>query len=66
MRKALLVTGTVLGLGAVAAVGGYLGLQRYLDWLIAGARRPLFGVTGGPAAARGGPPPRLGTRGTAE
>ena len=46
MRKALVVTGTAVGLGAVAVVGGYFGLQRYLDWLIAGAKRPLFGVTG--------------------
>jgi hypothetical protein len=53
MRKALLVTGTAVGLGAVAAVGGYFGLQRYLDWLIAGAKRPLFGVTD-----RGGSPAR--------
>jgi len=41
MRKAVLVTGAALGLGAVAVVGGYFGLQVYLDWLIAGAKRPL-------------------------
>ena len=41
MRKALLVTGTTLGVSAVALVGGYYGLQRYIDWLIAGAKRPL-------------------------
>jgi hypothetical protein len=66
MRKALLVAGTALGLGAVAAVGGYFGLQRYLDWLIAGAKRPLAGVPGKPVAARGSLPPGLGTRGPGE
>jgi len=66
MRKALLVAGTALGLGAVAAVGGYFGLQRYLDWLIAGAKRPLAGVTGGPPRGAASLPPRLGTHGPGE
>ncbi len=54
MRKALLVTGASLGLSAVALVGGYFGVQRYIDWLIAGARRPLFRVTDGNAVPGGG------------
>jgi hypothetical protein len=56
MRKALLVTGTTLGVSAVALVGGYYGLQRYIDWLIAGAKRPLYGVTDGRNIDRRGPP----------
>lgn len=56
MRKALLVTGTTVGLSAVVLVGGYYGVQRYIDWLIAGAKRPLFRVTDGRAAPHGGPP----------
>ena len=63
MRKALLVTGMAVGLGAVAVVGGYFGLQRYLDWLIAGAKRPLFGVTDRSTTTRGGGPARVGAGG---
>jgi hypothetical protein len=43
MRKVLTATGVALLVAPVAVVAGYFGLQRYLDWLIAGAKRPLTG-----------------------
>lgn len=43
MRKMLTVTGLAVVLAPAAVVAGYFGLQAYLDWLIAGAKRPLTG-----------------------
>ena len=43
MRKAVMVTGLAVILAPAAVVAGYFGLQAYLDWLIAGAKRPLTG-----------------------
>lgn len=63
MRKALLVTGMALVLAPAAVVAGYFGLQAYLDWLIAGAKRPLTGVGRPPGADGGGAAPRLDARG---
>ncbi len=57
MRKALIVTGTALALGAVAVVAGYYGMQAYFDWLTAGAKRPLGGPGRGALAATGPIPP---------
>jgi len=41
MRKALIVTGTTLVLAPAAIVAGYFGVQKYIDWLIVGAKRPM-------------------------
>jgi hypothetical protein len=49
MKRALTVTGLALVLAPAALVAGYYGVQAYLDWLIAGAKRPLD------APARPGP-----------
>ncbi|HZR98225.1 MAG TPA: hypothetical protein VFE37_05940 [Chloroflexota bacterium] len=59
MKKALIFTGLGLLLAPAVVVAGYLGLQAYLDWLIAGAKRPLTGpqrprAFGGPGLS--GPP----------
>ena len=54
MRKALTITGVTIVLVPAAVVAGYFGLQAYLDWLIAGAKRPLTGVTRPPAPNGGG------------
>jgi hypothetical protein len=43
VRKALMITGLAAILAPAAVVAGYFGLQAYLDWLIAGAKRPLTG-----------------------
>ncbi len=59
MRKALLVMGVALLAAPIAVVAGYLGLQRYLDWLIAGAKRPLTGPQRPRAFASGNPAPPL-------
>jgi len=40
MKKAIFVTGAALVVAPLAVVGGYYGLQAYLDWLIKGATRP--------------------------
>ncbi len=63
MRKALIVTGMTIVLAPAAVVAGYFGMQAYLDWLIAGARRPLVGVTQPPRLAGGRPPLELETHG---
>jgi len=57
MRKALIVTGTTLALGAVAVVAGYFGMQAYWNWLTAGAKRPLGGPGRAALNAIDPPPP---------
>jgi hypothetical protein len=65
MRKALIATGVALLVAPVAVVAGYFGLQRYLDWLIAGAKRPLTGPPRPRAFGGGSPPGPLDARGPA-
>jgi hypothetical protein len=57
MIKALMITGTALGLGAVAVVAGYYGMQAYWGWLTAGAKRPLGGPGRAALNAIDPPPP---------
>ena len=66
MRKALTAAGVALLVAPLAMVAGYFGLQRYLDWLIAGAKRPLTGPQR-PRAFGGGSTPGAGdARGAAK
>jgi hypothetical protein len=60
MRKALIITGTTLVLAPAVLVAGYFGVQKYIDWLIAGAKRPLPSIgphSAGDEAARPGAAP---------
>jgi hypothetical protein len=53
VKKALVITGTTALLAPVALVAGYFGFQRYLNWLMAGAKRPLTGPRYPPDLPRG-------------
>ena len=66
MRKAVMVTGLAVILAPAAVVAGYFGLQAYLDWLIAGAKRPLTGPQRPRAFGDGGTPGQLDAHGRAE
>jgi hypothetical protein len=66
MRKALTVAGVALLVAPIAVVAGYFGLQAYLDWLIAGAKRPLSGPQRPRAFGDGGTPGQLDAHGRAE
>jgi hypothetical protein len=53
VKKPFLITGLALLLAPVALVAGYFGFQRYLNWLMAGAKRPLTGPRYPPDLPRG-------------
>ena len=63
MKKALAITSVAVVLAPAAVVAGYFGLQAYLDWLIAGAKRPLTGVTRPPGPDSRTAPPGLDLQG---
>ena len=60
MKKPLLIAGAALVLTPAALAAGYLGVQAYIDWLIAGAKRPLTGIrrASPPAGNGASSPPR--------
>jgi hypothetical protein len=57
MKKALIVAGAALVLTPAVLAAGYLGVQAYIDWLIAGAKRPLTGIRRASPSAAGGASP---------
>lgn len=48
MKTLAMAAGVAVVLAAAALVGGFFGVQKYIDWLIAGAKRPVGPASLGP------------------